>query len=164
MKVGRLLNISDEIINKAIKNFKPLHHRLELVGIVNGIRFYDDAISTTPQSAIAAIKSIDNIGTIFLGGTDRGYDFKELEKTIRDYKIKNIVLFPDSGSRILTSTDGLNILKTTSMREAVSFGLKNTLPGQACVLSTASPSYSLWKNFEVKGDEFKKFVVDASEE
>ena len=163
VKVAHLLNIPYKTINSAIKNFKPLHHRLELIATVNGVKFYDDAISTTPQSAIAAIKSIDNIGTIFLGGTDRGYDFKDLEKTIRDYKIKNIVLFPDSGSRILTSTDGLNIFKTKSMKDAVEFAVKNTLPGQACVLSTASPSYSLWKNFEVKGDEFKKYVLESSE-
>ena len=124
-----------------------------------GIKFYDDAISTTPQSAIAAIKSLPNVKTIFLGGTDRGYDFSELEKTLRDYKVKNIVLFPDSGKRILSSRDGFNVFETKSMKDAVDFAFKNTNAGETCVLSTASPSFSLWKNFEVKGDEFKKEVL-----
>ena len=79
-------------------------HRLEFVDELDGVKFYDDAISTTPESTIEAIKSLKNIGTIFLGGEDRGYDFRELEKTLKDYKIKNIVLFPESGKRILKST------------------------------------------------------------
>lgn len=158
IKVARLLKISETAIKKAIQNFKPLPHRLEFIGEKNGVKFYDDAISTTPESTIAAIKTLKNIGTIFLGGENRGYDFRELEKTLRKYKIKNIVLFPDSGKRMLKSRRGFNILETRSMKEAVSFAFKNTLKGQICLLSTASPSYSLWKDFEEKGDEFQEVV------
>ena len=106
------------------------------------------------------------IGTIFLGGQDRGYHFIQLEKVIKQYKIKNVVLFPDSGGKIwdtLRRGSGqkinYNFLKTKSMKEAVAFAYKHTLPGQICLLSCASPSYSLWKNFEEKGDQFKKMVT-----
>lgn len=156
VKVARILKISDATIKRAIKNFKPLPHRLEFVGEFKGIKFYDDAISTTPESTIAAIKTLKNIGTIFLGGEDRGYDFRELEKALRKYKIRNIVLFPESGKRILKSRKGFNILEAKSMKKAVDFALKNTENGRICLLSTASPSYSLWNNFEEKGDEFRK--------
>jgi UDP-N-acetylmuramoylalanine--D-glutamate ligase len=158
VKVARILNISDSTIKIAIKNFKPLPHRLEFVGEVKGIKFYDDAISTTPESTIAAIKALKNIGTIFLGGEDRGYDFRELEKTLRKYKIKNIVLFPDSGKRMLKSRKGFNILETRSMKAAAKFAFENTEKGKICLLSAASPSYSLWKNFEEKGNEFRDSV------
>ncbi|MBP6884418.1 MAG: hypothetical protein KBC17_01170 [Candidatus Pacebacteria bacterium] len=161
--VARALGIKDSAIAKAIKNFRPLPHRLELIGTHNGITFYDDAISTTPQSAIAAIKTLKNIGTLFLGGEDRGYDFTDLEKTVRKYKIKNIVLFPTSGSRMLKNKKGLNILETRSMKQAVAFAYKNTPRGSICLLSTASPSYSVWKNFEEKGNEFKKYVKKAKQ-
>ena len=133
---------------------------MEFVGEFNNIKFYDDAISTTPESTIEAIKSLKNIDTIFLGGEDRGYDFSQLEKTIKKYKINNAVIFPDSGKRI--KLRGLKILRTTSMKEAVKFTYKNTKPGSVCLLSCASPSYSLWKNFEEKGELFKKFVKDLS--
>src|SRR3989338_3101249 len=156
--VCRILKIPEQTIKGAIKKFKGLPHRLENIGTYRGITFYDDAISTTPESTIMAIKSIPNIGAIFLGGQDRGYDFSPLEKVIRKYKIENIVLFPDSGKRIFKDFKYLNILRTKSMEEAVTFAYANTPAGQACLLSCASPSYSLWKNFEVKGDEFKKFV------
>lgn len=156
--VARRLGITDSTIRRALIAFKPLPHRLEFVGTFRGIQFYDDAISTTPESTIMAIKTLRRIGTIFLGGEDRGYDFRELERTIRQYKIKNIVLFPDSGRRMLRRTRVLRVLRTTSMRQAVKFAFKHTPRGTICLLSTASPSYSLWKNFEEKGREFVRAV------
>ncbi len=155
---AKILNISDAAIKKAIKNFKPLPNRLEFVGKFKGIEFYNDASSTNPESSILAIKSLKNIDTILLGGEDRGYDFKNLEKALRKYKIRNVVLFPDSGKKILKSKAGFNILSTKSMEEAVRFAYKNTKKGSVCLLSGASPSYSLWKNFEEKGSQFKYFV------
>ncbi|MFH0854416.1 MAG: UDP-N-acetylmuramoyl-L-alanine--D-glutamate ligase [bacterium] len=180
--VAKLFNISDKIIEKAVKNFKPLPHRLEFVGEFKGIKFYDDSISTTPESAIAAIKALNNsrkgardansrvlaslrISTILLGGEDRGYNFKNLEKIIKKYKIKNIVLFPDTGKRIFSSKKdrkGLNIMETSSMNEAINFAYKNSPKNSICLLSPASPSYNLWKNFEERGDEFKKLVKKLS--
>jgi UDP-N-acetylmuramoylalanine--D-glutamate ligase len=158
MTVAKELGISDEIIKITIAKFKPLPHRLEFVGEFNNIKFYDDAISTTPESTIVAIEALKNVDTIFLGGEDRGYNFSQLEKTIKKYKIKNIVLFPDSGKKI--KIKGKNILKTKSMETAVRFAYKYTAHGKICLLSCASPSYSLWKNFEEKGDQFKKFVYE----
>ncbi|MEK7658299.1 MAG: UDP-N-acetylmuramoyl-L-alanine--D-glutamate ligase [Patescibacteria group bacterium] len=154
--VAKEFNVSDETIKKAIKNFKSLPHRLEFIGEFKGIKFYDDAISTTPESTIMAIKSLKNIDTIFLGGEDRGYDFLHLEKTIKKYKINNIVLFPESGKRMKLKS--LNILRVKSMEEAVKFAYKHTKEGRVCLLSCASPSYSLWKNFEEKGNQFQSAV------
>jgi len=161
--VAKILNIENKVIRKAVKNFKGLPHRLEFVGEFRGIKFYDDAISTTPESTIMAIKSLENIGTILLGGQDRGYNFSELEKTVKKYKIKNIVLFPESGIRIFKSTKSFKVLKTKSMEKAVEFAYKNTKDGGICLLSCASPSYSLWKNFEDKGNQFKKYVKKLGE-
>lgn len=165
--VGHLLKINDDIINQAIKKFKPLPHRLQLVGCYSGITFYDDAISTTPESTTFAIKSLKNISTILLGGQDRGYEFSNLTKTLIDYKILNLVLFPDSGNKIyrllLNTGHRFNILKTSSMEEAVKFAYKVSPKKSICLLSTASPSYSVWKNFEEKGDLFQFYVKKYSQ-
>ncbi|OGF21454.1 UDP-N-acetylmuramoylalanine--D-glutamate ligase, partial [Candidatus Falkowbacteria bacterium RBG_13_39_14] len=177
MTVAKLFSISDKIIEKALKEFKPLPHRLEFVGEFKGIKFYNDSISTTPESAIAAIEALNAsssrdgacpvstnkhpISTILLGGEDRGYDFKNLEKTIKRRQIKNIVLFPDTGKRIFKSKKdrvGLNVLETGSMREAIKFAYKNCPPNSICLLSPASPSHNLWENFEERGEEFRKWV------
>lgn len=163
VEVAKILEIPQEKMIEAIKTFKGLPHRLENVGTFNGITFYDDAISTTPDSTIMAIKALKNIDTIFLGGQDRGYDFTELGKVIVRHKIKNVVLFPDSEEKIMkalsrSAEQNLRILRTKSMEQAVKFAYQNTQQGSVCLLSCASPSYSLWKNFEVKGDQFKAFV------
>ncbi len=161
--VTSLCGISYREAEDAIQSFKPLPHRLEKVGTYKRITFYDDAISTTPESTIAAVQAIPGVSTIFLGGEDRGYDFLELASELRETGVKNIVLFPESGSRIKTALLEVdrsfwNIFETQSMEEAVSFAYNNTQPLTVCLLSTASPSYSLWKNFIEKGDQFQKFV------
>lgn len=161
--VAQELGIDEQIIRKAIASFVPLRHRLQNVGTFNGITFYDDAISTTPESTIKAIEAIPSIGTIFLGGLDRGYDFTELIQVLKKYHIRNYVFFPDSGNTImemLTKENGpdFQILQTRDMKEAVAFAYKHTPENSVCLLSTASPSYSVWKNFEEKGDQFQQWV------
>lgn len=166
--LARIFKIPDETILATVREFKPLPHRIEFVGEFKGISFYDDAISTTPESAIAAIRAIEatgkKIGTIFLGGKERGYDFAELSRVVIESGIKNIVLFPETGSKIrgaIANVKGdlsVNLFDAKDMQSAVDFAFKNTPKGTACLLSTASPSYSLWKNFEEKGNEFQKWV------
>lgn len=161
--VSRLFDIPLPVVHRAVTSFQPLSHRLEYVGTFHGIEFYDDAISTTPESTKYAIDAIDNIRTILLGGQDRGYDFRELVETIHLHKIHNIVLFPDSGEKIKKLLANYNqkyykILTTSSMEEAVKFAYRETPKSGACLLSTASPSYSIWKNFVEKGNLFQKYV------
>lgn len=161
---------------------------MEHLGVYDGKERVDDAISTTPESTIQAIRTFGKkIDTIFLGGTDRGYDFKELIRYVLEYRIRNIVLFPVSGKKMLelllshvekytdVSTSDckqciqlhyghgnqfhdLRIFSTDLMQDAVKFASKYTEPSKMVLLSTASPSYSVWKNFEEKGDLFKKYV------
>lgn len=156
--VARILGVSDVLIKKRIQSFKSLPHRLEFVGTYKKIHFYDDAISTTPESTIQALKALKKVDTIFLGGEDRGYEFGELEKMLRRMKVRNVVLFPETGSRMLKSRTGFKIFETRSMEDAISFAYKQTAPGKICLLSCASPSYSLWTNFEEKGEQFQKLV------
>lgn len=158
-----LFNLSKANLTAALKSFQPLRHRLQKVGTFRGITFYDDAISTSPESTIQAIEALTPlapIGTIFLGGEDRGYDFTQLEKTLRRFKIKNIVLFPDTGKRILKSRAGFNVYEAHSLKEAVKLGYQLTPPGTLCVLSTASP-HAFHMNFEDRGDEFQRLVKRA---
>lgn len=167
--VAKLFNVADDVIEKAVRKFKPLPHRLALVGTFRGITFYDDAISTTPESTVAALKAVPRVKTLFLGGTNRGYNFAPVADFVITNDIQNIVLFPESGEEInkelRRSAKKLNkklpeILETCDMKEAVRFAYQKTPKGAVCLLSTASPSYSVWKNFEEKGDLFVKYVKE----
>jgi len=170
--VAKLLGISDEVIESAVRNFKALPHRLEPIGEFKGISFYDDAISTTPESTMAALDALSaggrRIGAIFLGGKDRGYDFSGLAQKIVEKKVKVVVLFPESGAHIkeaILKVEGgasIKFHETRLMREAVEFAYAHADHGSVCLLSTASPSYSVWKNFEEKGDQFQKYAKELS--
>lgn len=166
--VGEILGISEADMEEAVRNFHPLPHRLQSVGTYKGITFIDDAISTTPESTLAALAAIANIGTLMLGGLDRGYDFTQLVEALAEYNIPNVVLFPESGVTIrhmIEKYPGYHprMLDAASMREAVDFAYQHTPQDMVCLLSTASPSYTLWKNFEEKGDEFQRIVKELGE-
>ncbi|MFZ2192821.1 MAG: UDP-N-acetylmuramoyl-L-alanine--D-glutamate ligase [Candidatus Moraniibacteriota bacterium] len=161
--VANILKIPKRIIKKGVESFKNLPHRLEFVGEFKGIKFYDDANATIPEATIEAIKTLSDVDTIFLGGLNRGYDFSGLAIEIDKSKIRNIVFFPDSGTEIekillQKSNKKYTTIHTKNMKEAVNFAFLNTKIGKICLLSMASPSYSLWKNFEEKGDEFQGIV------
>lgn len=160
------LDLPLSAVAEGIKNFRGLEHRLELIGPKNNLYFYDDAISTTPESTLVAIEYLeDKLSTIFLGGEDRGYQFDALAQKLFDIDIKTIILFPDSGKKIKEALQKIygekrlpKILETKNMATAVLFAAKNTEKGKAILLSTASPSYSIFKNFEEKGKLFKEAI------
>lgn len=95
-------NVSDEQILAAIKEFKGLPHRLEFFAEVDGVRYYDDSISTIPEACINATKSIPNVGTVIVGGMDRGIDYDILVDFIQETKEVNFILSYATGARIAT--------------------------------------------------------------
>lgn len=161
-----IMNIEYKVLEETLKTFKGLPHRMEILWTYGGITWIDDAISTTPESTIQAIQTFwKQIDTIFLWGTDRWYVFDDLIKSIVAHGIRNVVLFPDSGKNIFKAIKGkdageIKIFQTDNMKEAVKFAYKNTKTGKICLLSTASPSYSLRKNFEEKGSLFEKYIQE----
>ncbi|HKY74465.1 MAG TPA: UDP-N-acetylmuramoyl-L-alanine--D-glutamate ligase, partial [Patescibacteria group bacterium] len=163
--VVRQLGVSKEKAKEAFEHFTPLPHRMQYIGEYKHIAFYDDAIATAPEPTAYAIKTIAHVETIFLGGTDRGLTYEKLAQAVCESQIKHIVLFPDTGKKIMdairvTCNRRFDILETTSMKEAVEYAYRHTSPGTSCLLSCAAPSYTLWKDFEEKGDVFQKFVEE----
>ncbi len=166
--VGKLFKIPQERILKVIKEFKSLPHRLELVGTFKGIKFYNDALSTIPETAIAALDALgNNVQTIMLGGFDRKIDFKNLAKRVLKSKVKNVILFPTTGKKIwqeIIRQTGKRSKKLPShffvdnMSDAVKIAYENTQKGKICLLSTASTSFSIFRDYKEKGNLFKKFV------
>lgn len=152
--VGKMFGVDDSVAEEVINSFSGLPHRLQHVGTFKGIEFYDDSISTTPESTIAGLRALSNVHTVILGGEDRGLDFSGLEKELRQNSVKSIVLFPDTGERMLSSEEGFSVLHTADMEEAIRFVFENTPEGKSVLLSPASPSYNLFKNFEARGEAF----------
>jgi UDP-N-acetylmuramoylalanine--D-glutamate ligase len=151
---------------RALESFKPIDHRLQPVRTVRGITYIDDAIASQPEAAIAGItacvREINPVGCVMLGGTDRDYDFSDLVALLATLSIPNLVLFPDTGEKIkqlLPENYTPELCETDDMKTAVEWAAEHTPSGNVCLLSTASPSYSVWKDFEEKGDLFQKAVM-----
>jgi UDP-N-acetylmuramoylalanine--D-glutamate ligase len=181
IEVGKIFGVSEKKIAEAVKNFKPLPHRLEYVGDFKGIKFYDDALSTIQETAIAALDALGkNVQTIILGGYERNLDFTKLAQRILKSGIKNVILFPTTGKRIWESirqaqdkslrqiqrkkipkhlaVSRIEPFFVHNMKDAVKISYKHTQKGKVCLLSTASPSFTLFKNYEEKGELFQKYI------
>lgn len=166
VSVGQVLNISDDIVIKAVQNFKGLEHRLELVDTINGITFYNDSFATGPLASIAAINSFTEPETLILGGSDKGLNYEELGKSIDEKEnVKNVILIGTTGPKIykyIKNNLKLKIknLKFATMTEIVNTAFKITNPGGVVILSPASASFDMFLNYKDRGNQFKKCVEE----
>ena len=160
-----MMYISEEDFTKALCTFDPLAHRLEYVDTVNGIRWYDDSISTACATAISALQSVPEVGTILIGGMDRGIDYTSLVDFLADFDVR-VICMEASGKRVYDmireQSDFSNkerVHYTDHLAEAVKLAAEITPAGMSCVMSPAAASYGIFKNFEERGDAFKKLVA-----
>jgi len=164
--VSQELGIAKDVVIAAIRAFSPLPHRLQSLGIHHGIEWVDDSISTTPESAIAALDALgDRVATIILGGQDRGYDFTPLAERLKKSSVQTVILMGESGKRIEKALREANVetqvVVKKNMEEVVALAKQCTPhpnpspnPNPIALLSPASPSYGHFKNFEDRGDQF----------
>ncbi len=149
-----------EGVRKSMASFTGLPHRLQFVGEVEGVRYYDDSISTIPEAAIHAVRSVPKVGSIILGGMDRGVDYTILQEFIEKEPGVRFICAYEAGMRIWGSVKSRgNVYFADDLRMAVALARELTMPGEACVLSPAAASYGYFKNFEERGDVFKSLVL-----
>ena len=163
--IANKLGVSDESVKKAIASFRPLAHRLEELGEYKGIRFINDSISTIGQSCIQALESIENVDTVLVGGMDRGIEYDEVEDYLHARKDVHVIFMYATGKRIYSEMEQKGLLRpglyqVENLEEAVALARKLTRPHHACVLSPAASSYDHFKNFEHRGDVFRKLAFE----
>lgn len=153
-----------DVIQTAINNFKGLEHRLEFVEEKNGIKFYNDSFSTTPETAIAAINSFSEPLILILGGSSKNSDFTELGKSIIAAKnIKALILVGEEASRIksvIRQKDGHPTLLegAKNMQEIFSQIKSVQTAGDVVLLSPACASFDMFKNYKDRGEQFKELA------
>ncbi len=169
--IGNLLGISTEKMAEAVRSFQPLAHRIELVGEVNGVNYYDDSIATTPEAAVAALDAFPTKKIVLIaGGHDRNLDFKRFARVILDRNVTTLLLFPTTGAKIKKDIEleqehigdeGYQletILEVNTMKEAVTLAAQHAEPGDIVLLSPAAASFGLFVDYQDRGDQFKAAV------
>lgn len=165
LTVLNLLNIPLETAKKAFQTFQALPHRLQVIAQLNGITYVDDSISTTPETAVAAVKAFDNnqFITLLIGGLNRGQDYSVLINFLKTIKERIfLICLPDTGFNAfdLAIKENINAVKVNSIQEAVKQAKEKTSSGGTVLLSPGAPSYNLYKNFEERGLDFKKNILN----
>jgi UDP-N-acetylmuramoylalanine--D-glutamate ligase len=168
--VGRVLGVPSASIAEAVREFQPLPHRLERVGEFGGITYYNDSISTVPEATVGALDALaGGVETVLLGGHDRHLDYGVLAEGLLRRRVKTVILFPPTGQRIWQSVRecdpaaaaAMKHFFVESMEEAVRLAKQHTSPGKICLLSPASPSFGLFRDYRERGDRFKALVRQA---
>ena len=159
-----LCGVSIQNIASVLKSFKGLEHRLELVRDINGVKYYDDSFSTTPETAIAAIEAFKNPEILILGGSSKNSDFSELGQVIA--KAENVkaivgigVEWPRIKVQIQNSKLQIPIIEgAKDMKTIVIACSKIAQPGDVVLLTPACASFDMFKNYKDRGNQFKKEV------
>lgn len=166
--VCRLEGMDDETFTRGLETYEPLPHRLQYLGQKDGIKYYDDSISTICATTIQALKTLKDADTVLIGGMDRGIDYSQLIGFLAEHPIPNIVLMEATGQRIYEEIlrdypgfTGMERLITAShLEDAVQRARAVTRPGHSCVLSPAAASYGIFRNFEERGEVFARLVFE----
>lgn len=161
-RLSNELKLDMETVSRSISEFEGLSHRLQYIGTYDGVRYFDDSISTINESAIEAVTSVPDIATLLVGGMDRGIDYTPLISFLNENKKPlNIICMYESGERIFPQLTSDTKYMAKDLAESVAIAKKITRKGGACVLSPAAASYTHFKNFEDRGDQFAGFVKDG---
>lgn len=160
--VGKILEIKKEIINKTLKEFKGLEHRLEYVGTIRGIRFINDSKATNVNSVKYALEKVHFPVILILGGKDKGGNFRLLHSIVRQ-KVKKVILIGEAKQKIEKELSRIVPIEAAdSLGEAFNLACQAGCKGDTVLLSPGCASFDMFANFEERGKEFKKLVTACS--
>ena len=169
--IARACGIGAETIAMAIRTFAAIPHRLETVGEVDGVRYVNDSIATTPERTLAGIRSFNEPLVLLLGGRDKDLPKDELARESMK-RCHAIIFFGEHAQRLhdafaAEADDPENnavMFQVATLADAVAVARRHAEPGEVVLLSPACTSFDAYRNFEERGDEFRRLVAAMKEE
>lgn len=164
--------VSAEIQEKAITSFTGVEHRLEFVKEINGAKWYNDSIGTSPTRTISGLNSYEEPIILIAGGYDKHLDYTPIAKPIVE-NVKTLILLGQTAEKIngavlnelrnnkqdtLLHDPSTQIIKVETLEEAVQKAKEVSKKGDVVLFSPASASFDMFKNFEERGNKFKQLV------
>ncbi|HKH62086.1 MAG TPA: UDP-N-acetylmuramoyl-L-alanine--D-glutamate ligase [Flavitalea sp.] len=155
------IGIRKEKIREAIQSFEALEHRMEHVNTIRGVEFINDSKATNVNSTWYALESMEKPTILILGGIDKGNDYSLIRDLVKE-KVKAIVCLGADNRKIHEAfkNDVALMINTASAEEAVKSAFHFANKGDVVLLSPACASFDLFKNYEDRGEQFKKAVRD----
>lgn len=150
---------------KRVKEFNGVEHRLEFIREINGVKWYNDSVSSSPTRTIAGLYSYEEDIVLIAGGYDKNLDYTPIAKPILD-KVTKLILLGDTKEKIFEAVTNLNkkvkknieIYKCNTLQEVVEKSLKVSNNNEIVLFSPASASFDMFKNFADRGEQFKELV------
>ncbi len=151
-------------IRKALYDFAPVEHRLEPVAEKNGVLWINDSKATNVDSVWYALESMKRPVVWIAGGTDEGNDYEPLKRFARE-KVHTLVCMGLDNAKLVSEFSGVvpEVVSTGSLDAAMRAAKAAARPGDAVLLSPACASFDLFKNYENRGELFKKWVLENCE-
>ncbi len=150
---------------EAIKEFKPVEHRIEFVREINGVKWYNDSASSSPTRTLSGINAFNENIILIAGGYDKNLDYKPIAKTVVN-KVSTVILIGQTAEKIYDvvkeesekQNKKINIYMCDSLEQTIDIAKKNSKKGDVVLFSPASASFDMFKNFADRGEKFKNLV------
>ena len=157
--------VSNDLLEEIVASIAGVAHRLEFVREINGVKWYNDSASTTPDKSIAGIRAFDSKVVLIAGGYDKNISYESLAKPILD-NVSKLILFGDTKNKIydavmkLSRDSGVSIpiYVMDTLEEVIDVAYQVSVPGEVVLFSPASASFDMFKNAYQRGDLFKEIV------
>jgi len=168
VSTAHLAGADIQTIKTTVFAFTGLEHRLEKAAEVNGVEYYNDSFSTTPETAIAAIKAFQKPIILIAGGSEKGSNFIELGQVIAKSSVKALVLIGQMAQRIKEAAQkagfkGQIVWQPENMAAIVNEAAKRAQPGDIVLLSPACASFDMFANYKDRGRQFKQHAQKRSQ-
>ncbi len=163
--VSKLFKVRNSNTLKIIDSFSGISDRLEFIGSIRGVKFYNDTTATSPDATLVALKTLGskkrNI-ILLAGGSDKKLEYKKFAKELKRY-VKGVVLFSgEATEKIKKELKKINykdiLAESSTMKDAVGFAKNNAKKGDIILLSPGAASFGIFKNEFDRGMQFSKFV------
>jgi UDP-N-acetylmuramoylalanine--D-glutamate ligase len=157
--VGRIAGLSDDAINDAIRKFKGVEHRLELVGEWAGVRWYNDSKATNPDAGRVALTAFPGAPVVLIaGGYATDFDLREWAADALANAEAVILIGASADELAAALRDHPQVVRARTLDEAISRAAELARPGGVVLLSPAYKSFDMFKDFEDRGNQFKELV------
>lgn len=153
-----IFGIKKSAIEKAVKSFKPLSHRLEVVAEIGGVKFIDDSKATNIDAAKRALESIETHAILIAGGKDKNLSYGKILPVLKK-KVKKVILIGETKAKMReVFKKAVSLEETDTLPEAVCHAYESASSGDCVILSPMCSSFDMFKNYRERGKVFREAV------